>query len=321
MSPVKIHETKLLPLTELRLADWNPNVQSEEVFNSLYENIEDVGFDDPIVVRVLTADELAERPEDQVEAGVRYEIVGGHHRYKVMKLAGAELIPATVHEDWDLKRAKKQNVRRNIAVGKIDPVKFTQLWDDLAETGGVDPDLLKQQMGIMDEKTFNSVYHQVKRGLPKELRDKLPEMTGDLKKIEDLSLVLNTLFTRYGNTLDRSYMCFTWGGKVHWMVNLSKDGFRAMKAAEAYSAETDTDMNKIVADALQQFVLALHSQAVSQQLGGPVSDDAPPIEAESRAVVAVAAPPAAGPPTISDRELDALLAADPDATAGGDEEE
>lgn len=49
-----------------------------------------------------------------------------------------EEIPAYVMDDFDEDAAKYQTVRMNLLKGKIDPVKFTKLFDQMADKYGKD---------------------------------------------------------------------------------------------------------------------------------------------------------------------------------------
>jgi hypothetical protein len=49
-----------------------------------------------------------------------------------------------------------------------------------------------------------------------------------IRSLDDLALVLNSLFARFGGTLSKHYMFFTFGGKVHLLVQLDNAGFKSI---------------------------------------------------------------------------------------------
>jgi ParB/RepB/Spo0J family partition protein len=201
----KRREVVYLDITKVKPNEWNPNTQTESVFNALTENIQEIGMTEPIMVK----------PE---EDGT-FLLVSGHHRWEACKVLGHTEIPAYVMEDFDEDAAKFQTVRMNMLKGKLDPVKFTKLFDDMADKYG--KDLTKQMMALVDEKAFQNLYVNVKKELPKELRDKMDKARGDMKTVDDLSRILNEMFSKYGDTLKHNFMVFQYGGKTHLWVMMN----------------------------------------------------------------------------------------------------
>ena len=77
-----------LPITSLRESDLNPRRHFPEAsLNELAENIRQVGVLTPLLVRP------SEDPD-----GMRYEIAGGHRRYRAARLAGLEAVPCLVRD-------------------------------------------------------------------------------------------------------------------------------------------------------------------------------------------------------------------------------
>lgn len=202
MANEKKRELQQLPLGKVKENPWNPNTQSDAQFNALCENIKEIGMVEPIMVK----------PEDDGT----YLIVSGAHRYEACKVLGYETVPAYVMDEFDDDAAKFQTVRMNVLRGKIDPVKFTKLYDQMADKYGAE--LTKTMMGFAEEAAFEELYVNVKKELPKELQDKLDDAKGDIKNIDNLSTILNELFSNYGDTLKQNFMVFTYGGKTHLWV-------------------------------------------------------------------------------------------------------
>jgi ParB/RepB/Spo0J family partition protein len=195
--PVKI------PMDKIVVNEWNPNVQKDAVFNALVENIREIGMVEPVMV--LPADEDG-----------KYKMISGEHRFEACKVLGFDEIDAYVMDDFDEDMAKFQLVRMNVLKGSLDPVKFTKLFDEMADKYG--KDLTKQMMALVDEKAFDNLYVNVRKELPKELQEKMDTARSEIKNVDDLSRILNEMFSKYGDTLKHNFMVFQYGGKTHLWV-------------------------------------------------------------------------------------------------------
>lgn len=200
-----------LGINELFPSDWNPNTQGDKTFNALVSNIQEIGMVEPVMVVA----------EENPETGAKYRLISGHHRWEACRVLGYETIPAVVMDGQDEDWQKFQTVRMNVLKGALDPVKFTKLFDEMAAKHG--QDVTKEMMAFMDEKAFNAVYLNVKDQLPKEMADKLDKSKDDIKTVDDLSRVLNEMFSKYGDTLSADFMVFTYGGKAHYWIQMDAD--------------------------------------------------------------------------------------------------
>jgi len=199
-----VTEVVSIPIERIKPNKWNPNVMSSDVFNALVENIKEIGFVEPIMVV----------PDTEVEGD--FIVISGEHRWESCKVLDYKTIPCIVRDSFDEDMMKFQTVRMNVLKGKWDPVRFTQLFDTMAEKYG--EELTKDLMKFVDDKSFREVYMAVKRELPKDMQDKLESSRTEIKTVDDLSRILNELFSKFGNTLDQNFMIFTYGGKVHLWV-------------------------------------------------------------------------------------------------------
>lgn len=200
--PVKI------PMDKIVVNEWNPNVQKDAVFNALVENIREIGMVEPLMVM----------PPDE---NGNYKLISGEHRFEACKVLGFTEIDAYIMDDFDEDMAKFQLVRMNVLRGSLDPVKFTKLFDEMADKYG--KELTKQMMALVDEKAFDNLYVNVRKELPKELREKMDTARNEIKNVDDLSRILNEMFSKYGDTLKNNYMIFQYGGKTHlWVLMDSK---------------------------------------------------------------------------------------------------
>jgi len=207
-------EITYISVDDLVPMEENPNFQSDAVFNNLVDNISKIGMVEPIMVAPL-------RDEDGAIIEGKYKIVSGEHRYFACKMLDYEEVPTIVQMDFDDDAARFQLVRMNMLKGKLDPVKFTKLYNQMAEKYG--EELTKELMGLVEEAAFKNLYLQVKKELSPEMQEKLEESKDDIKTVDDLSRVLNEMFSKYGDTLHQHFMVFQYGGKTHLWVQMSKD--------------------------------------------------------------------------------------------------
>src|SRR3972149_5730611 len=173
---------------------YNPNVQDDREFNALVESIR------------FTDEELVEPVIVHDKKDGTYEICGGEHRWKALRLLNKTRAPCIVLQDKDPDYLKFLNMKLNIIKGHIDPMRFTNMFNELSER--FEQDILKEMMGFTDEAMFERLFRDITRQLPPEMQERLIEAKDEIKTIEDLSTVLNKLFKEYGDTLDKSYMFF-----------------------------------------------------------------------------------------------------------------
>lgn len=192
--------------------EYNPNVMADDKFTEMVRNMEEIGD----VQRVLV-----------VRNGKMFRIVDGEHRYKACKIMGMKKVPCVVVELKNEDREKFISMKMNILKGKIDPIKFTK-------------------MALVDEQEFKRIYQEIRKDLPPEIQKKLDETKTEITTIEGLSNVLNTLFNKYGNTLDYNYMWFDYGGKKNLMIQCSKTLWKELNAVADICFEEKTDINELM---------------------------------------------------------------------------
>lgn len=205
----KSPEVVEIPIEKIKPNPWNPNTMSTDVFNALVENIKEIGMVEPIMVV----------PDTEAEGD--YVVISGEHRWEACKVLDYKTVPTIIREKFDEDMQKFQTVRMNVLKGKMDPIRFTNLFDEMAEKYG--EEMTKELMKFVDEKSFKDLYMEVRRELPEDMQKKLDSSKKEIKTVDDLSRILNELFSKYGNTLDHNFMIFTYGGKVHLWVLLSQD--------------------------------------------------------------------------------------------------
>ena len=207
---------------------WNPNEMGKAKFNLLCDNIKRLGLTKPLEV---------------VKTGERYRVVDGEHRLKACEILGKKKIFCCILDlDEDMQRF--QTMRMNMIRGKIDPVKFTRLVDSMSSKYG--QEILQDMMGFADVNEFEKLYQEIKRQLPLELRKKLEAVKGEIKSIEGLSEVLNSLFNKYGDTLEYNYMWFDFGKKRNLMIECSQTLWNELKIITDICLEEEIDINELM---------------------------------------------------------------------------
>lgn len=210
----------------------NPNEMSEREFNLLYDNIEKMGITDPILVR-------------PIENG-RYRIVGGHHRWEVAKLLGFEQVPCTVVNDptFDEDQEKFQVVRMNVIRGHLSPQKFLSMYESLQSK--YTDDVMQESFGFAEEEEFKKLISTVKKSLPKEMQKEFQKASEELKTIDDLSKLLNRLFTKYGDTLPYGYMLLDFGGKESIWLRMGNETRKAVLAVGKRCVEENRTVDDLI---------------------------------------------------------------------------
>lgn len=234
---IKVFE---IPLTMLVDHRENPNQQSERVHDELIEKIRRDGFDEPIIV---IPEMKNERPTG------KYMIVSGHHRKKAAAALlerGDErfkTVPAVIRTGWDQDQAAIELISRNSLTGQMDPYKFTELYDRLKKR--YDPEQLKKMMGLSEKKAFSQLYKTVAANLPPKQKKKLEDAKENIKSIDDLTGILNTIFTEHGSELDFGFLVFTHGGKEHHYIKLDTDANKSLKAIEKSIEDAGLDAQNV----------------------------------------------------------------------------
>lgn len=239
-----------LPVDKLVANDQNPNEMSEAEFNMLADNIEKMGITDAILVRPL--------PDG------RYRIVGGHHRWEVAKILGFETVPCTVivDPDFDEDQEKFQVVRMNVIRGHLSPQKFMKMYESLS--GKYAQEVMAESFGFAQEEEFKKLIKQVAKTLPVEVQKDFEKAAGELKTIDGLSLLLNSLFTKYGDTLPYGYMFFDFGGKQSIWLRMSSDTKKAMMTVGKMCVQEKRTVDAIVGGLIQLMADGKLSEQVLQ---------------------------------------------------------
>lgn len=245
----------LIPLDKLELFPDNPNEEDAITFNNLIEEIEQDGFDQPLVV--IPAENLL----GPTKAG-KYVVVSGNHRLEALKSSGHNAVDCVVR-DWDAEKAKIKVVRRNMLSGEINPKKFTQLVNSLMDN--YTPDQIADAMGFKSIDQFQKLYKDELNKQDKEGKD--ATKSKEVNLIEGLSIILNRLFAEYGDTVPYNFMFFLVGSKVHLVVQANTKLKRVLELITKKCVEDHLDINLVLTG-----LLGVGINATQFEQGPPARD-------------------------------------------------
>lgn len=208
--PREVRQVKV-KFSDLILPERNANEMSNDEFGRLCESIEEDG--------------LVELPQViPAEEEWKYLVVWWNHRAKAMNtlywpdVEFDVVVLDTIDSETE---AKAKSVRMNVIRWKINPAKFTKMVNDLSKEWMTN-DEIKEMMSI-DDKEFEKYYLEVKRQLPKDIQEKLEKSKKEIKTIDDLSRVLNDIYSKHGDTVPLWYMAFNFGGNNHILIECDKE--------------------------------------------------------------------------------------------------
>lgn len=262
MDKMKIEE---LPLDKIVRNAWNPNAMPEAAFERLVKEIDEVGFLEP--VQVVPLDDG------------NYRLLGGEHRVEACRKLGIELVPAVVldgakWQDEDLQ--KFVTVRLNVLKGKLDAGRMASLYEEMAKKYG--EEALQELFAYTDKTAWNQTLSQIKNGLKKaglskKLVKEFDDASKEIRSVDDLSNILNQLMTKHGDTVQQSYMIFTYGGKDHVYIALDKNSTKALKKATRWANENEKDLNEVILAALQHVVADLKTTGKTPRAKGVLAEE------------------------------------------------
>ena len=89
------------------------------------------------------------------------------------------------------------------------------------------------------------------KSLPPEMKEKFKEAQDDIKSIDDLSKVLNHLFSTYGDTLKHGYMIIDQGGQRSVWLRMSKKTFDATLLVGNACVDAEVTMDQLLGNVVQ----------------------------------------------------------------------
>lgn len=229
----------MVPMDSLVKQEVNPNKMKPREFDLLVDNLQRVGMVDPLFVRPL--------------GDGRYRIVGGQHRYEAAKYLGFTEVPVTVvdHDDFDADQERFQVVRMNVIHGKLDPVTFFSLYQQLSDRYA--EEVLQDAFGFAEDAEFKRLIDRTARELPDPaMRKAFVEAAAEIKTIDGLAALLNTMFTRYGSSLPFGYMIIDFGGQRSVWLRVTRRTMDAIDLLGATCMLHDVTMDDVVGPILER---------------------------------------------------------------------
>ncbi len=226
--------TQKIKLNQIRPLVENPRIMTSEELNALVENIERVGYNQPLVLFWNETDQI-------------YELVKGHRRYDALIYLKEEEVDCIIAEYPNREEMIMDAMADNINVGHFDPIKMMELFKYL-RTKGYDDAKIRERMAITSDAQLKRLIKQFENELPEALAEKLRAVRGEIKTIDDLSTILNQIFTEYGDTLDFNFMVFAYGKQKHLYIKSRKDNWDRVNKLTEYCKQTKVDINEVFAD-------------------------------------------------------------------------
>ena len=240
-----------LPIEQLTPAPWNPNEMSEEMFNQLVKNIQEVGLIQPIMVAKIGENE--------------YQIIGGEHRWKAARFLNYPAVPCIVYEDWDEDKRKFVNMRMNVITGKISPAKFTAMHTQMR--GRYSQEIMATMMGFASEEEMKKLIKDAGRGLTPDQRRALQRDQREIRNVRDLSDALNRIMRDHGNTLEHGFLFFVQGGQTHLMVQMDAGLKRVMQSVADRCVREGLEIADVIVTHLLRMEASVVAGEETPQLG------------------------------------------------------
>jgi DNA modification methylase len=177
---MNIMKVKLVPIEDLKMADYNPRGLNEVEFQELKESLRTFGFVEPLVVN-------SAKKRKNV-------IIGGHQRFRVAKEIGMEQVPVHYLNIADLEKEKELNLRLNKNTGHWDWDLLKNFDKDMLLDIGFDQIDINKNFGVEEIEEDNVP------GISKEARAKRGDiyylgkhrlMCGDATKIDDVEKLMD----------------------------------------------------------------------------------------------------------------------------------
>lgn len=236
MSKVAVHLPELVEKDLLEEHPRNSNKQSKHMYRELRESIREQGFDETLTVV----------PRDDGNDG--YWIVAGNHRFRAGSAEGMEEFPCVVRKDWDDVQQQIELVRRNYVRGAIDKDAFTIGVNALAAEQDISVEEIREAMGFEDTEKFLELYKEENERVEKAIAAAAEYNTSApaINMIDDLGLVLSTIFEEHGDTVPYSFLIFPAGGRNHMFVAATPSLVRSLSSVAEYCISNHLDINVVL---------------------------------------------------------------------------
>lgn len=224
-----------ISMDKLVKAPWNAQEESPEIFNILVDEIQDEGFDHPMLV-------IKHPNKKKAEDGL-YMIISGNHRFDAGRISGMEEFPCII-KDWDEVTAKIKSVQRNKLRGEPDFRKMMELINTIREEKTISDEELAKGMAFEDIEKFKKDYYRKEEERKKE-KDKSyshKDISDELSMVDNVSTILNQIFSEYeGDSIKRGFMFFMHKKQMHLVVGCDDKLKKTIEEAVEYINKNDID--------------------------------------------------------------------------------
>lgn len=236
LEPIQIDIKKLIPFKD------NPNVMSEEKFSQLVKEIEEEGFDEPLVV-VKNKDDT-------------YTVISGNHRLEACRRLGYKSLPCIVKK-WDKEQQIIKSIRRNAIRGSFDELRFTNLVNELVDQYNNTIKDLPTTLGLSDLE-FNDLFIDDSRDTKKKVKRMLEDTESKATQIIDTTAyIVQELLQKYGDTIPFGFIYFVF--KKACILNLQMDTKlkELIDKVCKFCKNNKTDISHFLTSALELYFEAL----------------------------------------------------------------
>ena len=233
---VAVHMPEMIPTELLTEHPRNSNKQSKHMFKQLRESIREQGFDETLTVV----------PRDDGNDG--YWIVAGNHRFRAGVAEGMDEFPGVVRKDWDAVQQQIEIVRRNYVRGAIDKDSFTIAVNTLSAEQELSVAEIREAMGFEDTEAFLDYYKEENERQERAMAAAVEHRSSApaINMIDDMGLVLSTIFEEHGDTVPYSFLIFPAGGRNHCFVAATPALVRSMTSVAEYCIANHLDINVVL---------------------------------------------------------------------------
>jgi intein/homing endonuclease len=143
------------------------------------------------------------------------------------------------------------------------------------------------RVGNTDQHAWDKMLSQIKHGLskagvPKDKRKEFDEKAKDARTLHDLERILNELWSSYGDTVNLSFMVFSFGKKEHLYVQADKQTRDALRRVVGHCKAHSKDINLVLGPAIVALADVLKKKDDEERAEGkvPVGSKPPQDEVE-----------------------------------------
>lgn len=273
----------MVPLDLVEENEANPNQMSDREFDLLVGNMQEEGWTDPMYLAPSEYDYFSELAKEdfgpdlwpQMRAhGQKFRLVGGHHRTRAGMFLQLVDGPAVINLDKEFGIAQQelQMIRHNVIHGRMNTTKFFALYQKHEKDYG--KEMMADMFGFAEQAELDKLIAVSLKSMPTpEMKQKFKEAAGEIKTVDDLTKLLNKLFSTHGDTLPWGYMVVDFGGKKSIWLRCNKTTFEAAELVGQLCVSQKRTMDDVFGRVLQ-----LIASGAAEGLLENVLDNTPDVE-------------------------------------------